>query len=188
MLKKPEGYDEVKEFTEFEQLEAGGHELIIKDIAPVSGNSWEAIDIYFDTTRSDIQPNYFSKNHTRGGYYFGQYRLFMPDENKAGTDMYKYSVSNLKQFITSVEHSNKGFKFDWSSWDIIKGKHVGASFGEEEYFNNQGEIKKSVKLRWFCNIEKAAEQKIPRVKEVERVSTSEYLDTVKPNSELPFEL
>ena len=185
MLKKPEGYDEVKEFTEFEQLEAGGHELTILKIE--EKEQWKALDIFFDTTPTDKQPNYFSKNHTKGNYYHGQFRLFMPDESK-GKDLYDINNRNLKTFITSVEHSNEGFKFDWSSWSVFKNKKVGGCFGEEEYFNNRGEIRKSVKLRWFCSIGKIGEQSIPRVKEVERVSTSEYLDTVKPNSDLPFEL
>ena len=60
MLQKPKGYEEVKEFTEFEQLEVGGHELIITKIEPVKGSFWQAIDIFFDTTKTDIQPGIIS--------------------------------------------------------------------------------------------------------------------------------
>ena len=186
MLQKPKGYEEVKAFTEFEQLETGGHALNITNIEPVSGNGWEAIDIFFDTTKTDKQPNYFSKNHTEGSYYFGQYRLFLPDESKSGTDMHKYSVSALKQFITSVEHSNKGFKFDWSTWDIMKGKQVGASFGEEEYLNRDNEVRTSVKLRWFCSVDKVADQKIPKVKKLKQSSPDNFLEV--DETALPFDM
>lgn len=182
MLQKPKGYEEVKEFTEFEQLEVGGHELIITKIEPVKGSFWQAIDIFFDTTKTDIQPNYFSKNHSEGGYYFGQHRLFLPDESQKDSDKYGYSVSALKQFITSVERSNQGFTFDWSTWNVMQGKQVGGNFGEEEYLNRDNEVRTSVKLRWFCSVDKVADQKIPKFKELKG-----YAETKTEEVNLPFD-
>lgn len=166
MLKKPEIYDqvEVKEF-DFTPITLGGHRGVIKSIeeytSEFSGNT--SLKVEVDTASDDKQPNYFQSqydNDTRSDRKWSngaiKYVSLKDDEN---------CVRMLKAFITSVENSNPGFKYDWNK-DVIQlnDKKVGLIFGLEEYNANDGSIKTAAKLTQFRSIDKVDEAKVPKVK------------------------
>jgi len=166
MIKKPEIYDtvEVKEF-DFTPITLGGHRGIIKIAekytSQISYNT--SLKITVDTDKNDKQPNYFSeqfKNDTRPEKKWNngaiKYVSLKDDEN---------CVRMLKSFITSVENSNPGFKYDWNK-DVsqLNGKKVGLIFRLEEYNANDGSVKTAAKLTQFRSVDKVDEAKIPKVK------------------------
>ena len=72
----------------------------------------------------------------------------------AGTFIRSYKDTALgffKGFITAVEESNEGYKFNGDE-TTLKGKKVGIIIGEEEYEYN-GEVKTGIKVRWIRNVE-----------------------------------
>lgn len=166
MLKKPEIYDqvEVKEF-DFVPIELGGHKGIIKIAeeytSQVSYNT--SLKVTVDTDKNDKQPNYFSeqfKNDTRADKKYSnsaiKYVSLKEDEN---------CVRMLKGFITAVENSNQGFKYDWNKGvEQLNGKKIGLIFGLEEYNANDGKIKTTTKLTQFRSVNKVDNAQIPKVK------------------------
>lgn len=189
MLKKPENYDqvEVKEF-DFTPITLGGHRGVIRSIeeytSQISYNT--SLKITVDTDKNDKQPNYFSeqfKNDTRSDKKWSngaiKYVSLKDDEN---------CVRMLKAFITSVENSNQGFKYDWNK-DVsqLNGKKIGLIFGLEEYNANDGSVKTAAKLTQFRSIDKVDEAKVPKVKTLNSgyVEYADYISNSTQSSNTP---
>lgn len=165
MLKKPANYDEIEVNLDFTPISVGGHKGIIMGVeeytSGISGNT--SLKVSVDTAKDDKQPSYFTeqyKNDTRPDKKWSnsaiKYVSLKEDEN---------CVRMLKSFITSVENSNNGFKYDWNKdIDQLKGKKVGLVFALEEYQNNEGETKTIAKLNQFRSIDKIENVQIPKVK------------------------
>ena len=76
----------------------------------------------------------------------------------------KDQLPYFKGFITALENSNKGFKFDTKGkWEQLKNLHIAAQFGLEEY-DNGTDIKVATKLNRFRSLDKLKEIDIPAVK------------------------
>ena len=165
MLVKPKMYDEIIINESYEKIILGGHKGIIKNIieytSAISGNT--SLKVEVDTSSDDKQPNYFQKqfdentNMDKKWSNSGtKYVSLKQDEN---------CIKMLKSFITSVENSNPNFTYDWNKEvDQLKGKKVGLVFGLEEYQNDKGETKTSIKLTQFRSIDKVDNVRIPNVR------------------------
>ena len=94
---------------------------------------------------NDKQPSYFQKqfdNDTRDNKKWSNCanKYVSLQENEACDRM-------LKAFITAVENSNTGFKFDWNKEvSQLNGKFIGGLFGLEEYINQDGNLRTSTKV------------------------------------------
>ena len=190
MIAKPKMYDEITINESYEKISLGGHKGIIKNIieytSAISGNT--SLKVEVDTSSDDKQPNYFQKqfdentNMDKKWSNSGtKYVSLKQDEN---------CIKMLKSFITSVENSNPNFTYDWNKEvDQLKGKKVGLVFGLEEYQNDKGETKTSIKLTQFRSIDKVDNVRIPNVRLLNGsyMSIEDYKETktVKNNSN-PF--
>lgn len=154
---------EAKEFGEFETLELGGHEIVIMDAreytSPTTGNA--SLKISVDIAGKDKQAGFFKKQYDDNiavdkKWPVGAIRyLSLKDEQ----------LAFLKGFISAVENSNSGFKFNIDgNWDQLKGKKIVGVFGWEEYKDNDGNIKVATKLVQFRSLDKLKEIQIPKVK------------------------
>ena len=188
---------EAKEFGEFENLELGGHEIVIVDAreytSEFSGNT--SLKISIDIADNDKQARFFKK----------QYENNINSDKKWSNSAVKYlslkdeQLAYLKGFITSLENSNKNFKFDSNGkWDQLKGLHLAGVFGLEEYEKQNRTIGTSIKLIQFRSLNKLNEIKIPGVKlldgtfmnydEYKRRQTLTEIMEVKEEEEFPFEI
>lgn len=155
-------YDNVKIGTA-EQLKAGGHKCIIKNVSEgLSKTGKDMLIIGFDTAADDRQPGFYTNDYllqASNQKWRGNHYLVM------GTE---YSMKNLKQFIGAVEASNEGFKGITEEGivktDELTGKKVGIVFRPEEYLANTGRIGTSIKSFYFCNYEDALDKEIPEKK------------------------
>ena len=179
---------EAKEFGEYENLELGGHEIVILDArehkSEFSGNI--SLKISVDISGNDKQKGFFKK----------QYDENTSADKKWPTGAVKYcslkdeQLGYLKGFITSLEKSNPGFKFNKKgTWEQLKNLKLAGQFGLEEYKKQDGTIGTATKLVQFRSLDKLNEIKIPKVKKLDG-SLVEYEDyketkTVKNNSN-PF--
>ena len=179
---------EAKEFGEYENLELGGHEIVILDArehkSEFSGNI--SLKISVDISGNDKQKGFFKK----------QYDENTSADKKWPTGSVKYlslkdeQLGYLKGFITSLEKSNPGFKFNKKgTWEQLKNLKLAGQFGLEEYKKQDGTIGTATKLVQFRSLDKLKDIKIPKVKKLDG-SLVEYEDyketkTVKNNSN-PF--
>lgn len=165
MISKPKKYDDVQVNEDFTPIELGGHKGVVMGveeyISPISGN--KSLKVSIDTDKTDKQPEYFTE----------QYKTDTRPDKKWSNSAIKYvslgeeenQVKMLKGFITAVENSNNGFKYDWNKEvSQLKGKKVGLVFGLEEYQNDKGETKTMPKMTQFRSIDKVDHTKIPKVK------------------------
>ena len=154
---------EAKEFGEFENLELGGHEIVILDAreytSEISGNT--SLKVSVDIAGKDKQAGFFKK----------QYEENTNADKKWPTGAVKYlslkdeQLAYLKGFITCLEKSNNNFKFNTKgTWEQLKGLKCAGVFGLEEYKKQDETTGTATKLTQFRSLDKLDEIKIPRVK------------------------
>lgn len=154
---------EAKEFGEFENLELGGHEIVILDAreytSEISGNT--SLKVSVDIAGKDKQAGFFKK----------QYDENTTTDKKWPTGAVRYlslkdeQLAYLKGFITCLEKSNSNFKFNIKgNWEQLKGLKCAGVFGLEEYTKQDGTTGTATKLTQFRSLDKLEEIKIPRVK------------------------
>lgn len=174
---------EAKEFGDFEVLELGGHELVILDAreytSEISGNT--SLKVSVDIAGMDKQAGFFKR----------QYDENTNEEKKWPNGGVKYlslkdeQIEYLKGFITAVENSNKGFKFDNNgTWEQLKGKKIAGQFGLEEYIDSENKVRTATKLLRFRSLTKLGEITIPSVKTIggDYVDYDDYMETRKNNN------
>lgn len=172
---------EAKEFGEYENLELGGHEIVILDArehkSEFSGNI--SLKISVDISGNDKQKGFFKK----------QYDENTSADKKWPTGAVKYlslkdeQLGYLKGFITSLEKSNPGFKFNKKgTWEQLKNLKLAGQFGLEEYKKQDGTIGTATKLVQFRSLDKLKEIKIPKVKKLDG-SLVEYEDYKETKTE-----
>ena len=179
---------EAKEFGEYENLELGGHEIVILDArehkSEFSGNI--SLKISVDISGNDKQKGFFKK----------QYDENTSTDKKWPTGAVKYlslkdeQLGFLKGFITALEKSNPNFKFNKKgTWEQLKNLKLAGQFGLEEYKKQDGTIGTATKLVQFRSLDKLKDIKIPKVKKLDGtlVEYEDYKETktVKNNSN-PF--
>lgn len=157
---------EAKEFGEFTPLALGGHEIKILEAgehtSEFSGKT--SLKITVDIAGNDEQAGYFQK----------QYDENPSADKKWSNGATKYlsladeQLAYLKGFITSLEKSNVGYKFDpCGTWEQLKGLKIAGVFGLEEYQDQEGEVRTATKLVQFRSLDKLNDIKIPKVKLVD---------------------
>ena len=179
---------EAKEFGEYENLELGGHEIVILDArehkSEFSGNI--SLKISVDISGSDKQKGFFKK----------QYDENTSADKKWPTGAVKYlslkdeQLGFLKGFITSLEKSNPNFKFNKKgTWEQLKNLKLAGQFGLEEYKKQDGTIGTATKLVQFRSLDKLKDIKIPKVKKLDGslVEYEDYKETkTEKNNSNPF--
>lgn len=173
---------EAKESGEFENIELGGHETVIIKASlytsPVTENT--SLRICVDIAGNEKHKGYFKKQ-------FDNNTLKDKKWSNNATRYLSLKKENLaytKGFITSVEKSNPGFKFDTSKgWEQLNNLKIASVFGLEEFEKQDGTIGTSTKLVQFRSIDKLNEIKIPKVKLIngDFIDYEEYINRPKNN-------
>ena len=177
---------EAREFGEFETLELGGHEVVIKNAelykSEQSGNT--SLKVEVDIAGNDKQAGFYQKQFDEN--------TNMDKRWPAGATRYmslkKESLAYTKGFITALEKSNNGFKFDTNKdWEQLKGLKCAGVFGLEQYLNNEGQTKVATKLLQFRSLDKLAEIKIPNVRLLNgsTISYEEYMKNATVQNSTP---
>lgn len=147
-MRKYDGYEKAEAFTgEYETIEPGGYICKILQVKAEDKDYGTLLRIAFDIAEGE-----------RKGYYKRLYERrneSNPDAKWPG--MYYQTVKEddlkyFKGFITAIESSNPGFKWNWNEKEL-EGKLFGGVFGQEEYLNNKKEVKVSTKCVWVRSIE-----------------------------------
>lgn len=173
-MKPIEGWDLINEAGEFKRLPAGIYGVKITGVKDVAENQY--FEITCDIVKGEYA-NYFSTLVANG----------LRDSSKTIRSYKPNALPFFKGFITAVEKSNQGYQWDWDEQKLV-GKFVVAVFGEEEYLDQDGNVKVGTKVVEFRSVEawKEGKIKVPELKklpQVEKVNT-EQLEI--PDEELPF--
>lgn len=185
-MKKFNGYEQAESFTgDYERILPGGHICVILKVVVEEKDYGSLMRIAFDIADGENE-----------GFYDRQFkRKQQNDANAKWPGMYYQTIKEdalkyFKGFITCIEQSNAGFKWNWNEKDLI-GKLFGGVFGEEEYMGNDGQVRTSVKCRFTSSVDKVKEGvKVPEVKRLQGGSSgrgfNQFGHEVNLDSDIPF--
>lgn len=117
---------EVEEAQEYKRIGTGG--FICKITAVEDVPEKEYLKVEYDIAEGEFKGYYkelFDSKNFWGGKFIRSYK--------------EKALPFFKGFITSVENSNNGYKFDNNESKLV-GKFVGLVIGEEEYNKNDGTV------------------------------------------------
>lgn len=191
MIAKPNNFDEIEvRDYDYEPLEVGGHKCIIKKAeeytSEISGKT--SLKIEIDTDSADKQPHYYQKRFDEDTRQDKKWSNSATKYVPLGQE--ENQVRMLKGFITAVENSNNGYRYDWNrEVNQLVGKKIGASFGLEEYLDNEGAKKTNVKIRDFRSYDKVDNIKAPKIKTLsgDYMSMEDYNDLNNQTSNNAYE-
>lgn len=174
---------EAKEFGEIERLELGGHEVKIIDAKEYTGQTGNvSLRVCVDIDGNDKQKGFFKKQFDENTNLDKKW----PNGAIRYLSLKNEQLGFLKGFITALEKSNNGFKFNTKgTWDQLKGLKLAAVFGLEEYERQDGTIGTATKLVQFRSLDKLNDIKIPKVKLLngEFVDYESYINNEQPLKE-----
>jgi len=172
-MKQIENWDLINEAGEFKRLPAGIYGVKITKVVDVPEK--EYLEVYCDITKGEYA-NYFSTLVANGG----------KDTSRSNRSYKTTALSFFKGFITAVEKTNPGYHWNWDEKTLV-GKNVIAIFGEEEYKDNDGNIKIGTKLVEFRSLEayQQGKLKVPELKKLP-VEEQPVLVAGYTDDELPF--
>lgn len=128
-MKPYNGYKKGTPTQEKEKLPVGGYVLKIMDAEEVTYQWGSALKISFDIAEGE-QKDFYAKdyrNQQEPKKWKGTRQLTVPADGD--DDKNKDYFANQ---IACIEASNPGYEWDWNE-KALKGKLVGAVFGEKEY-------------------------------------------------------
>ena len=183
-MRKYDGYEQAEAVIpgDYEMLEPGGYVCKILKVQAEEKDYGTLLRIAFDIAEGEYE-----------GYYrrrFDQKKQY--DENAKWPGMYYQAAKQddlryFKGFITSIEASNPGFKWNWDEKKLT-GKLFGGIFGEEEYEKQNGEIGTIVKCRFVRSADSIREGKfkVPEKKRLQPSLNEPNYTTQDFEYELPF--
>jgi hypothetical protein len=146
-MDKPSNWDETEAKTqgEFETILPGGYVAkILNAITKTSSKGNQMIELSLDIAE---------------GEHAGFYANLSDKLNKdISLKIYQLtegeSTSYFKGLVNAIEHSNPNFIWDFDEKHLI-GKRIGVNLREEEYRNDAGEVKISLRVGYYCSAEEA---------------------------------
>lgn len=180
---------EVKDFTEVEKINLGGHYCKILEVgtevitSKKDGSTFNILKIKFDIDEPDDQAGFYNRKFANDAKkdalkakWKGNHRLTIP--TNASPDFAKES---WKGFLTSIEKSNPGVTINGSTGfdeNILVGKKFGGIFGLEELQLDDGKIITFSRIRFVRSTEKILEAQIPSVRLLDNtyMKYEEYLE------------
>lgn len=153
-MKPIEGWDLINEAGEFKPLPAMVVGVRITKVVDVPEK--EYFEVYCDITKGEYA-NYFKTLVDAG----------LKDTSRHIRSYKANALPFFKAFITAVEKSNPGYKWDWDESKLV-GKGVIAVFGQEEYLDNEGNVRVTTRVQEFRSVEayKEGRIKVPELKKL----------------------
>lgn len=170
-----EGWELINEAGELKTLPAGAYACKIIEVIDVPEKEYH--EVYFDIVEGEFK-GYFAALQTNTGKNYGVIRR----SYKAN------ALPFFKGYITAIEKSNPGYKWDWDE-KKLSGKFCAVAFRDEEYLKD-GEVKVMAKADEVRSLQalRAGEIKIKLLKKLETpVAVSTPVAPVEiSDDDLPF--
>jgi len=184
-MKQIENFRNITSVNKYVNITPGGYICRITGIKDYEQK--EYLEIEYDIAEGENR-----------GYYLNLFQKFNFWGARFIRSYKQTAIQYFKAFIDAVEASNKEYYFNFDERTLI-GKYVGIVLGEEEYKNNNGEIKKRLYVHNIKTVKEIKEGKfkVPDFKYYEgnvnknsNQNTSGYYDYDKEydddDSDLPF--
>jgi hypothetical protein len=118
-------YQDAKDVSQFPKLVPGGYVCRITNVKDVPDK--EYLQVEYDIATGEFA-NHFLNLANSFGWWAGNFIRSYKEK----------ALPFFKGFISSVEDSNAGFKFNYNETKLV-GKMIGLVLAEEEYINQNGE-------------------------------------------------
>lgn len=178
-------WNNVQEASDYKTLPAGAY--IAGIVAAEDVPEKEYLNIYWDVADGEF----------RG--YFREMTKSMQERGKLESGKWAWggiakksyketALPYFKAFLTAVEQSNTGYKFN-NDESTLRGKLVGVILGEEEYQANDGSIKTKLVVSKFTSVAKIREGdfEIPPKKLLNNSTIpAESFAPINDSDDLPF--
>lgn len=132
-MKKLNGYEAAKAYTERERLPVGGYVLKIMDVKYHEYTYGDVILLSFDIEEGELKGFFMNDWKNQSGEdkkWRGTYRLNVPKDDGSKDD--EWRMRRFKTVISNFEESNPGYHWNWDE-QTLKGKKIGALFNDKEY-------------------------------------------------------
>lgn len=133
MIRMPNNWNEVKEFTDRPKLPVNAYVCKVKRAAVQANEHGEQLCILFDIFEGDWRNFYnddFESNTQENKKWRGVLRYWLPKED--GSEKDGWTKSALKGMVNAFENSNPGYRFNWDE-TTLAGKMIGILFRNEEW-------------------------------------------------------
>ena len=180
-----ENYENIQASSgEFARPGNGGYILEIVNVTDVpysaQTSKGDYLKIDYDIAVGDFKGYYTERNERFGG---GKWFANVIKSYK------EKALGMFKHFTNCVEESNPGFKWNWQEQKLV-GLRFGATLQEEEYLNNEGEVRTRMVVKDIKTVKQIMDGdfKAPTTKKLERTASpvSDFAVLNDDNSELPF--
>ena len=136
MIRKPNNWNEVQEFTDRQKLPLGAYVCKIKQVRIQDNSYGSQLAMLFDISEGEYT-DYFKKefdsNTAQDKKWRGVLRTWLPKDD--GSDKDEMTKRSFKGMVTAFEKSNLGYQWDWNENSLV-GKTVGILFRNEEWDYN----------------------------------------------------
>ena len=133
MIRKPNNWNEVQEFTDRPKLPLGAYVCKVRRAVIQSNEYGEQLCILFDIAEGEFAGFFdadFKSNTRADKKWKGVLRQFIPKDD--GSEKDEWTKSSFKGMVTSFEKSNPGYQWNWDEASL-SGKLVGILFRNEEW-------------------------------------------------------
>lgn len=138
MIRKPNNWNEVLEFTDRHKLPLDAYVCRVKKAVVQDNGYGEQLCLLFDIVEGEYRNFYendFKSNTQADKKWRGVLRQFIPKDD--GSEKDEWTKSSFKGMCTCFEKSNPGYVWNWDETSLV-GKLVGILFRNEEYdFNGK---------------------------------------------------
>ena len=136
MIRKPNNWNEVQEYTDRQKLPLGAYVCKVKQCKVADTNFGSQLAILFDISEGEYA-GYFQKdyegNTAQDKKWRGLLRVWLPKDDGSEND--EMTKRSFKGMTTSFEKSNPGYQWDWNENSLV-GKTIGILFRNEEWEYN----------------------------------------------------
>lgn len=136
MIRKPNNWNEVQEFSDRQKLPLGAYVCKVKQVRIQDNSFGDQLCMLFDISEGEYA-GYFQKdyngNTAQDKKWRGVLRVWIPNDD--GSEKDEITKRSFKGMVTAFEKSNPGYQWNWNENSLV-GKDVGILFRNEEWDYN----------------------------------------------------
>jgi hypothetical protein len=183
MIRKPNNWESVKEFTDRKKLPLGAYVCKVKGVRIDSFDGTSAqLCIQFDIAEGeyiDFYKREYAANTMANKKFKGVLRVWLPKDDGSEND--EWTKSTFKGMCTAFEKSNPGYVWNWNEQTLV-GRMVGILFRNEEW-EYDGKTGWAVRPFRAISVDsvRSGDLKIPKEKTLKKNNSGGYGDSYSGN-------